>query len=493
MRERLGVPLAPEVVKYIVRPRTDSLERDFRLMMLINRAHAVMLERQGILGREVVRSLLDALAEMEAEGVEALYAVPGPEDLYSTMEQALIERVGTDAGGRLHTGRSRNDLGSTMTRMAARERFLDFLDPLMRLREVLIEIARTHAGTVMPGYTHLQPAQPTTLGHYLASVLMAMQRDSDRLLEAYPRLNLNPLGACAFAGTGFPVDRELTAGLLGFDGVVESTTDAVASRDYVTEVLAAIASLGVTISRLAQDMYLWCSDEWSTMEVASEAAFSSSIMPQKKNPGTLEHIKAKAGHLIGSLMSSLTVQKGLNFMHCRDMSHESVDPLWESLTEAEVMITLMRITVAGVQIDGDLMLKRAAEDFSTATELADLLVRDEGLPFRTAHTIVGHTVASAIDQGLRADGITSAMIEQAAVEVSGQPVRLSAEQVAAALDPVQNLANKKASGSPSRSETIRLIDLADASVARHREMAAEWRRRQERASEELDRATGAIS
>ena len=493
MRERLGAPLAPELVKFIVRPRTDSLERDFKLMMLINRAHAVMLERQGILDTKVVRALLDALAEMEAEGVEVLYAVPGPEDLYSTMEQSLIERVGADAGGRLHTGRSRNDLGSTMTRMAARERFLDFLDPLMRLREVLIEIARTHAGTVMPGYTHLQPAQPTTLGHYLASVLMAMQRDSDRLLEAYPRLNLNPLGACAFAGTGFPVDRELTAQLLGFDGVVESTTDAVASRDYVTEVLAAIASLGVTISRLAQDMYLWCSDEWSTMEVASEAAFSSSIMPQKKNPGTLEHIKAKAGHLIGALTSSLTVQKGINFMHCRDMTHESVDPLWESLTEAEVMVTLMRITIAGIQIDDELMLRRAAEDFSTATELADLLVRDEGLPFRTAHTIVGHTVATAVDQGLRADGITSEMIEKAAIEVSGQPVRLSAEQVAAALDPVQNLANKKASGSPSRSETLRLIDLVASSVTRHRDMAAEWRRRQERASEELDSATGAIS
>ncbi len=493
MRERLGVPLAPEVVEYIVRPRTDSLERDFRLMMLINRAHAVMLERQGILGREVVRSLLDALAEMEAEGVEALYAVPGPEDLYSTMEQALIERVGADAGGRLHTGRSRNDLGSAMTRMAARERFLDFLDPLLHMREVLTEVARAHVDTVMPGYTHLQPAQPTTLGHYLASVLLAMQRDSDRLLEAYPRLNLNPLGACAFAGTGFPIDRDLTAGLLGFDGVVESTTDAVASRDYATEVLAAVASLGVTISRLAQDMYLWCSDEWSTMEVASEAAFSSSIMPQKKNPGTLEHIKAKAGRLIGSLMTSLTVQKGINFMHCRDMSHESVDPLWESLTEAEVMITLMRITVTGIQVDGELMLKRATEDFSTATELADLLVRDANLPFRTAHSIVGHTVASAIDQGLRADGITSEMIERAAVEVSGQPVRLSAEQVAAALDPAQNLANKKASGSPSRSETLRLIGLVSSSISRHREMLDEWRLRQKRASEELDRATGAMS
>ena len=488
MRERLGVPLAPEVVEYIVKPRTDSLDRDFRLMMLINRAHAVMLASQSILDRDVVRALLDAMAELEAEGVEHLYEDPGPEDLYSTMEQALIQRVGADAGGRLHTGRSRNDLGSTMTRMAARERFLSFLEPLLELRKVLLGLANEHADTVMPGYTHLQPAQPTTLGHYLASVSLAMQRDSDRLLEAYPRLNLNPLGACAFAGTGFPIDRDLTAGLLGFDGLVESTTDAVASRDYASEILAAVASLGVTLSRLAQDLYLWCSDEFSTMEIASEAAFSSSIMPQKKNPGTLEHIKAKAAHLIGALTASLTVQKGLNFMHCRDMSHESVDPMWDALTQAEVMITLMRVTVVGLEIDKDLMLKRAAEDFSTATELADLLVREKGLPFRTSHSIVGHTVASAIDQGLRADGITAAMIERAAVEVSGEPLTLTPEQVERALDPVQNLAGKKASGSPSGPETRRLIDIAVASVDRHRDMLNGWRQRQDRASSDLDRA-----
>lgn len=481
------------MMEYIVRPRTDSLERDFRGMMLINKAHAVMLARQGILTEDVVRALLDTLDELYAEGVERLYEEPGPEDLYSTIEQALIQRVGADTGGRLHTGRSRNDLGSTLTRMAARERFFSLLDPLLELREVLLGLAREHADTVMPGYTHLQPAQPTTLGHYLASVLLAIQRDSDRLLEAYPRLNLNPLGACAFAGTGFPVDRELTADLLGFDGVVESTTDAVASRDYVSEILSAVALLGVTISRLAQDLYLWCSDEWGTVEIASEIAFSSSIMPQKKNPGTLEHIKAKAGHLIGALTSSLTVQKGINFMHCRDMTHESVDPMWDALTEAEVMIKLTRITVAGLKINRELMLKRAAEDFSTATELADLLVREKDLPFRTSHTIVGHAVASAIDQGVRADGITAEMIERAAVEVSGEPVTLTPDQVELALDPVKNLAGKKASGSPSGPETRRLIDIAAASVDRHRDMLKDWKQHQERASAGLDRAVAKLA
>jgi len=488
MRERLGVPLAPEVVEYIVRPRSDHLDRDFRLMMLINRAHAIMLARQDILTRQTVRTLLNALGELEAEGVESLDRDPGPEDLYSTMERALIRRVGADAGGRLHTGRSRNDLGSTLTRMAVRERFLSFLDPLLELREVILEHAQEHVETVMPGYTHLQPAQPTTLGHYLVSVALATQRDSDRLLEAYPRLNLSPLGACAFAGTGFPIDRQLTADLLGFDGIVESTTDAVASRDYVNEVLAAVAGLGVTLSRLAQDLYLWCSDEWGTMEVASEVAFSSSIMPQKKNPGTLEHIKAKAGHLIGALTSSLTVQKGLNFMHCRDMSLESVDPLWDALTQGEAMIVLTRITVAGLEVNKELMLRRAAEDFCTATELADILVREKGLPFRTSHSIVGNAVASALEQGLRANAITAEMIGRAAVEVSGQLITLTPDQVDRALDPVQNLAGKRASGSPSAPETERLIGLASASLSHHRDTLNGWRQRQERAAEGLNRA-----
>ena len=280
-----------------------------------------------------------------------------------------------------------------MTRMAARNELSSLIDTLSELRGVLLGLAEEHVDTVMPGYTHLQPAQPTTLGHYLASVSLALERDADRLLEVHPRLNLNPLGACAFAGTGFPIDREMTARLLGFDGAVASTLDAVASRDYVPEILSALAATGVTLSRLAQDLYLWCSDEWATVEVADEVAITSSIMPQKKNPITLEHIKAGAAHLTGALVASLTVQKSVNFMHCMDMSHETVTPLWEAMAHAEGMIHLTRRTVSGLQVDGGLMARRAAEDFSTATELADSLVRDNDLPFRVAHGIVANVVS----------------------------------------------------------------------------------------------------
>jgi argininosuccinate lyase len=257
VRERLTLPPAPEVVEYLFKPRALTfVERDFRLMMWINQAHVLMLVRQGILTHTVGHALIHTLRELEQEGSAGLTLDPGLEDLYCDMEHALIEKVGMDVGGRMYTGRSRNDLDATMTRLAVREALIDFVGLQLGLRACLLEKAAEHTGTVMPGYTHLQPAQPTTFGHYLASVALALERDGERLLAVYPRLNVNPLGACAFAGTGFPIDRAMTAQWLGFDDLVDSTLDAVASRDYVSELLAAIAIVGVTLSRLAQDLYL---------------------------------------------------------------------------------------------------------------------------------------------------------------------------------------------------------------------------------------------
>jgi argininosuccinate lyase len=373
------------------------VERDFRLMMWINQVHVLRLVRQGILSREVGQPLIRALRQLEQEGTAGFTLDPRLKDLYFNLEHALIEKVGMDVGGRMHAGRSRNDLGATMHRLAVREALVDFMGLQFGLRACLLDKAAAHTGTVMPGYTHLQPAQPTTFGHYLASVALALERDAARLLDVYPRLNLNPLGACAFAGTGFPIDRALTAQWLGFDGLVDSTLDAVASRDYVAEFLAALAILGVTLSRLAQDLYLWCAGEWGMVEVADDVAMTSSIMPQKKNPITLEHIKAKAGHLLGALTSTLAV--GVNFMHCRDMG-EAVAPLWEALQQAQGVIHLTRRTVLGLRVNKALMLERATQDFSTATELADVLVREKGLPFRVAHGIVASLVTRVLQEGL---------------------------------------------------------------------------------------------
>lgn len=491
MRERLTLPPADEVVEYLFKPRALAfIERDFRLMMWVNQAHVLMLVRQGILTRDVGHSLIHALRELEQEGAEGLTLDPHLEDLYFNLEHALIAKVGMDVGGRMHTGRSRNDLGATMTRLAVREALVDFLGLQLGLRACLLEKAAEHTETVMPGYTHLQPAQPTTFGHYLASVALALERDAERLLDVYPRLNLNPLGACAFAGTGFPIDRAMTAQWLGFDGIVDSTLDAVASRDYVSELLAAMAIMGVTLSRLAQDLYLWCSGEWGTVEVADDVAMTSSIMPQKKNPITLEHIKAKAGHLLGAVVASLAAQKAVNFMHCSDMG-EAVAPLWDAFAQAQGVLHLTRRTVLGLQVNQSLMLERATQDFSTATELADVLVREKDLPFRMAHGIVGSLVARVLQQGLPWRAVTSTMIDDCAREVMGHALSLSDEQVDRALDPLRNLAGKHAAGSPSAPETQRLISRARDQLARQQRTVEAWQARPQQARHALDRELAA--
>ncbi len=487
MRERIKEPLAPEVITYLFNKQVfGHLKRDFKHLMWINNAHAIMLLKQDILPKKIIRTLLNALKEMQRDGIDQIDFDPNLEDTYLNIEYVLIQKVGQEVGGRLHTGRSRNDLYSTMTRLAVREQFLTISKALLDLREIILNMAHSHSETVMPGYTHLQPAQPTTLGHHLVSVAIALERDSSRFLEAYPRLNVNPLGACAFAGTGFPIDREMTSRLLGFDGLVDSTLDAVASRDYISELLATLTIMGITISRLSQDIYLWCSDEWGIVQVGGDVSTTSSIMPQKRNPFALEHIKAKAGHLIGALVSTLTIQKGLNFMHCRDVSYESIVPIWDAFDQSEAMIHLTRRSLIGLQIDKELMLKKASEDFGTATELADLMVRDKDIPFRVAHNIVANVVVRALKQGLKSNEITTDIIEKAAIEVTGHSINFTAEQVEQALDPVLNLASKKASGSPIESETNRLIDQARLNLERHNKVVSNWQAHNEIALHELD-------
>ncbi len=223
------------------------------------------------------------------------------------------------------------------------------------------------------------------------------------------------------------------------------------------------------------------------VEVADEVAITSSIMPQKKNPVTLEHIKGKAGHLLGALVDTLSVQKNVNFMHCIDLSTEAVAPIWGALNQAEAMVHLAKRIVTGLQVRKELMARRAGEDFCTATELADFLVREKGLPFRTAHAIVGNVVVYALEQGLRSNGITSGLIDRAAREVVGKPLNLTGEQVKQALDPPRNLEGKKASGSPAVPETKLLINKAKEGLECQRSTAQEWRERLQRAREELDR------
>ena len=489
MRERIHANISPEVVEYIVNPKSGPIMfRDFRLMMEINKAHAIMLCEQNILPIDITKKLMGTLKEMEIEGPDDLTPGIGCEDLYSAIEQKLISKIGPDIGGRLHTGRSRNDLGSTVTRMAIRENFFKITEELFDLLETLIQFAADNKETIMTGYTHLQPAQPTTLGHHISSICSALQRDSERILESYSRINLSPLGACAFAGTGFPIDRQRTSELLGFDNIVESTLDSVASRDYVSELLYSLTMTAITLSRLAQDLYLWYSDEWSIIDIDGDIAFSSSIMPQKKNPGTVEHIKAKSGHILGSLISNLSVQKNLNFMHCRDMSVESVEPIWNALKETTGMMILTKATIKRVKVKKPVMIDRVYKNFSTATELADILVRNHNMPFRIAHSIIGNVVAKTISKGLRANDITAKIISDSSVEITGKPVILSNEELEIGLNPSLNLKNKSTAGSPSFSETEKLINLNKEILKKHQLSLNSWKNKKNIANSNLEKA-----
>ena len=493
MRERIKAPPAEEVVEYLFKPRAlTSPGRDFRILLRINRAHMVMLVDQGLLAPGHGRTLLGVLSDLEAQGVEALPFDPRLEDAYLNMEHAIIQRVGSDVGGRMHTGRSRNDIYATMTRIAVREALTSLMKPQLAFIGLLLGEAEKHVDTVMPGYTHLQPAQPTTMGHYFVSIAMALERDTQRLLGLYPRLNLCPMGACAFAGTGFPIDRSAMARLLGFDGVMQSTLDSVASRDYVTELLSATATMGVTLSRFAQDLYLWCTNEWATVEVADEVAMTSSIMPQKKNPVTLEYIKSGAGALTGALVSSLTVQKGVNFMHCQDMSHEAIAPLWDALDKGTAMLRLAHRTVDGLTIHRDLLRERARSDFCTATELADLMVREKGLPFREAHGIVGNLVSEVLQQGTPWDEVDSQAIDRVALRVSGQVLGLTDDQVRECLDPVRNVYGKTTFGSPGPEPTKALIAEGRRTLTNHHQTLAGWEEQDHQAHTELEKVTAAL-
>ena len=493
MRERIKASPAEEVMEHLFKPRAlTSPGRDFRILMRINQAHVVMLARQGILPPTTGRALLETLDSLEAAGVEALPFDPALEDAYLNMENAIIQRAGSDTGGRLHTGRSRNDIYATMTRIAVREALPALVEPLLAFIQLLLDQAEEHVDTIMPGYTHLQPAQPTTMGHYLASMALALERDAQRLTAVRPRLNLSPMGACAFAGTGFPIDRELMARLLGFDGVLHSTLDAVASRDYVAELLSATATMGVTLSRLAQDLYLWCSDEWGTVEVADDVAMTSSIMPQKKNPVTLEYVKSNAAALVGALVSALTVQKGVNFMHCQDMSHEAVAPLWDALDKGTAMLKLAHRTILGLTIHAPRLRQRARQDFCTATELADLIVREKGLPFRQAHGIVGNLVNHVLEHGMGWDEVDSATIDGVALQVSGRELGLSQQQVDRCLDPAQAVAGKTTMGSPGPAPTRGLIAEGRRALAEHRHAMAGWEDQERQAREELAQETASL-
>lgn len=411
-------------------------ERIFAADLAVDRAHVVMLAEQDIISPDAAGTILDALADIESAGFDAL---PDGEDVHAAIETAVVDHAGT-AGRQMHTARSRNDEVSTCIRYRLSRDLLDLLTAVLGLRQMLIETAETHTETVMPGYTHLQPAQPTTVGHWLCSYESAFQRDTTRLFDAYTRVNRCPLGAAALAGTPFPVDRTRVAELLGFDGVIENAMDAAATRDFLLETVAATSVLATTVSGLAEDMVFIANRGFVALD--DDYASTSSIMPQKKNPDTLELVRATAGDAAASLSGLTTMLKGLPRAYNRDLQ-KATPHLWAAVDAVAPATEVAGGAIRTATWNETALLEAAGEGFATATGVADQLTM-AGIPFRTAHQLVATAAENGADY---------AALERAAQAHLEEPLEavVDRQAIEQALDPRANVTMRDSHGGPAPS------------------------------------------
>lgn len=486
---RLKEATSQEVCNHIYAPR---LQRDFApgfsYLTDINQAHLVMLGRAGLLDGDTAAKIAAAMIDMEEAGPSAVELDPAREDAYFNYEAHLMKLAGAEVGGRLHMARSRNDILATQDRLRARDLIFSLIDAMCSLQSTLLAQAQAYADTVMPGYTHLQPAQPITYGFYLAAVAEAVARDIQRIQQVQSRIDACPLGAGALAGTAFPIQREESARLLGFDRIVPNALDAVASRDFALELLSAMAIGAVTWSRVAQDYFVWCTHEFGLIDFPDSVAGTSSIMPQKKNPVVLEHLKGKAGHMVGLLMASMTTIKGVNFTHTGDGNREGVRNLWEAGDECLRILKLIELVVRTARPMEETMLSRVSADFSSATDLADALVREVGISFREAHHVVGAVVRNAMDAGIPAHAITSAMIDEAAITHAGRALHLGDETVRRCVDPTAGVQSRVVPGGPASIRVREHVEVTQAACKAVRTANDQRRNRSLEARQELKHA-----
>lgn len=386
-----------EPVAELVKRYTASVDFDKRLARFDIQgsvAHARMLGAQGIISMQDVASIEQGLGEILQEIEAGQFAwLLDLEDVHLNIEKRLTDKIG-DAGKRLHTGRSRNDQVATDVRLWLRATVDDVLAGIKALQIALLDLAEQHADTIMPGFTHLQVAQPVTFGHHLLAYFEMLKRDAERFADARKRINRLPLGAAALAGTSYPINREMVAQSLGFDGVCANSLDAVSDRDFAIEFSAAASVLMMHLSRFSEELILWSSPRFAFIDIADRFCTGSSIMPQKKNPDVPELVRGKTGRVYGHLMGLLTLMKGQPLAYNKD-NQEDKEPLFDVADTLLVTLQIYADMMRGVRINADNMRQAALEGFATATDLADYLVK-KGMPFRDAHEVVALAVKHGV-------------------------------------------------------------------------------------------------
>jgi argininosuccinate lyase len=402
--------LSPAAIMEEINASIDFDKRLWRHDIVASKAHAAMLAETGIItkteAKEIARGLDKIAGEIEAGSFAFSRSL---EDIHLNVESRLAELIGP-AAGKLHTARSRNDQVATDFRLYVRDE-IDMIDALLAgLQVVLAETALEYAATVMPGFTHLQTAQPVTFGHHCLAYVEMFGRDRGRFQDARKRLNESPLGAAALAGTGFPIDREATATALGFARPAANSLDAVSDRDFALETLAAASITATHLSRLAEEIVLWTSPQFGFARLSDHFSTGSSIMPQKRNPDAAELVRAKTGRITGAFLALIMVMKGLPLAYAKDMQ-EDKEPTFDALAALKLGLAAMTGMAGDLDIDPKAMKKAAGHSHATATDLADWLVRKAGLPFREAHHVTGRIVALADAKGVTLPKLTVADLQ----------------------------------------------------------------------------------
>ncbi|MGP3667838.1 MAG: argininosuccinate lyase [Candidatus Bathyarchaeota archaeon] len=456
---RVGKKLSKEALDFLV---SDDVECDKFIVeedITGNEAHVLMLLDKKIISKDEAKKILQALEEARKLYREGKFTLkPELEDVHLNIEQFVVDKVGVEVGGKMHTGRSRNDQIMLDLRLYLRKKVNNILGLLLKLIRILLDKAEKNSKTVLPAYTHLQHAQPTTLAHWLHGYGEALFRDYERIRDAYTRLlNLNPLGACAIAGTSWPIDRVKTSNLLGFKDVQENSFDVISSRgEDAAELLFSLTLTLIHLSRLSSDIILWTTYEFRFAEIDDSYAMVSSVMPQKKNPDVAELIRGKTASAISQLTCVLELMRGLPSGYFKDLQESKISTL-KVVDDSLKILRVMVGFISTLKFNKSRMLELTKENFSTAVDLADMIAKKTGLPFRLAYRVVGVLVKNSLKEGKKPQNVTIEDLNKASIKVLGKKLNMDEKELKKVLDPLESIKLKTSLGSPNPREVLRMI------------------------------------
>jgi len=446
-----------EILEEHVRQTIVEDLKTFDMQMEIHYAHVVMLYEQGIITKDEASKILGALLEVSEKGPSIIQLKPGLTDLYSNLEEWIIDKVGLEIGGKLHTGRSRNDMNLTIERMYTRMSLIKFSEAVCKLMETLLEQAEEHIKTVIPGYTHhSQHAQPTTLGHFYMAAFKAFERDLDRAYNSYKHTNICPMGGAALTTTGFNLNRNRVSDLLAFNKPIENSMDATSSLDFQHEAASCMAIFINNVGRMIESFLIWNIREVGLVRLAAKYCSYSTIMPQKRNPVALETLRYSGEWTYGALSTMFNTLKAFTPGNGREPGF--VTSLYIEIAEKIINSAyLLEGIVRTLEVNKERGLQLAKEGFSTMTELADEMVRSKGLSFSAAKRVVGKLVLIAHEENIACEDIDSKLLNKASLAILGKTIDMSDEEIKKALDPIENVRRRNLLGGPAFEETGRMI------------------------------------